>query len=81
MMAAVELKDPLEADKEAIPDAFLAKQKKLDELKFRAMEKDQELRALESTLAQRSEEREAEIEVLKNDLGHERQAWMTTHDE
>ena len=56
---------------------MLAKKKELDELKSRSIEKNQELRDLESTLAQRGEERKAEIEMLKNDLGHERQAWMT----
>lgn len=41
------------------------------------MEKNQELLALESTLVEKSGERNAEIEILKKDLGPERQAWMT----
>lgn len=77
-MAAVESKGPLGSDENTISDASLAKQKELDELKTRAMEKDQELRALESTLAQGSEERKAEIEILKKGLG---QAWMNTDSE
>lgn len=44
------------------------------------MEKSQELRDLESTLNQKGEKRKAEIEMLKTDLGHERQAWMTPED-
>ena len=62
-------------------DAFLAKRKKLDELKNRALAKDEELRALESTLAQKNEVREAEIGLLKRDLGPEREVWMGTEDE
>lgn len=76
-MATVDLKDPPRSD-EKISDAFLAKQKELDELRNRAVEKDLELRTLESTLARKGEERDADIEVLKRDLGHERQAWMMT---
>lgn len=79
-VTTVELKSPLGSDESTISDAFLAKQKKLEELKTRAMEKDLELRALESTLAQKGEERKADIEMLKNDLGNERQTWMTPED-
>lgn len=80
-MAAVELKTLEGSLNKNIPDALLSKQKELDTLKKRAMERDEELRALESTLAQKGEERKIEIETLKNDLGHERQAWMTTGNE
>lgn len=79
-VTTVELNSPLGSDESTISDALLAKQKKLEELKTRAMEKDLELRALESTLAQKGEERKADIEMLKNDLGNERQAWMTPED-
>ena len=65
-------------EENTISNALLAKQKELDELKNRAVEKDQELRALESILVEKSEERQAEIEILRKDLGNERQAWMTT---
>ena len=80
-MTAIELKDPLGSDENTISDAFLAKKKKLEELKNRMMEQNQELRALESTLIQKGEERKAEIEILKKDLGQERQAWMMTGNE
>ena len=78
---AIELKVPLGSDQNTSSYAFLAKRKEMEELKNRAMKKDQELRALESTLAQKNDERKAEIESLKKDLGHERQAWMTTGNE
>lgn len=80
-MAAVELKRPLGSDEKSVSDAMLAKRKELDELKNRAMEKEKELRALENTLARKGEERKAEIETLEKDLGHERQAWMSTANE
>ena len=80
-MSVVRLKGLLGSDENNSQDALLAKQKELDVLKKRAMERDKELRALESTLAQRGEERKAEIECLTKDLGHERRAWMTTGNE
>lgn len=42
------------------------------------MEKDRELRVLENILVEKSEERNADIESLRRDLGDERQAWMMT---
>ena len=80
-MVAVELKSLAESHNKTTPDALLSKQEELDTLVKRALEKDEELRALESTLAQKGEERKTEIETLKKDLGHERQAWMTTGNE
>ena len=80
-VAAVESKSLAASHSNNTPDAFLSKQKELDMLKKRAMEKDEEMSALESTLNQRGEERKTEIEILKKDLGHERQAWMTTEKE
>lgn len=80
-MAAVELKSLGESHCNDNPDKLLSKQKELDMLKKRAMEKDEELRALDSTLAQKGEERKSEIETLKQDLGHDRQAWITTGDQ
>lgn len=77
-MAAVDLKSPAASHSDDGPDALLSKQKELDTLRRRAMEKDEELRALENTLAQKGEERKIEFETLKEDLGRERQAWMTT---
>ena len=65
-------------DENTISNALLAKQKELNDLKDRAMEKDRELRVLENILVEKSEERNADIESLKRDLGDERQAWMTT---
>ena len=62
-------------------DAFLAKKKELEELKNRIKEQNQELRALESTLDQKSQDRKAEIEMLKKDLGQEREVWMMTGNE
>ncbi|CAD6590217.1 MAG: hypothetical protein ASARMPRED_004680 [Alectoria sarmentosa] len=79
--AVIKAKGHQESEKKSISDAFLAKKKELDGLKNRALEKDQELRDLESTLAQKGEERKAEIEMLRTDLGHERQAWMTAENE
>lgn len=64
-------------DENTISNALLAKQKELNDLKDRAMEKDRELRVLENRLVEKSEERNADIESLKRDLGDERQAWMT----
>lgn len=65
-------------DENTISNALLAKQKELNDLKDHAMEKDRELRVLENILVEKSEERNADIESLKRDLGDERQAWMTT---
>lgn len=64
-------------DENTISNALLAKQKELNDLKDRAMDKDRELRVLENILVEKSEERNADIESLKGDLGDERQAWMT----
>lgn len=80
-MAAAESKDLAASHSNETSDAVLSKQKELDILKKRAMEKDKELRTLESTLTQKGEERKIELENLKEDLGHERQAWMTTEGE
>lgn len=74
--AAFKMKGSLGPDENSLSDMFLAKKKELDELKNRAIKSNQELRDLESTLAQKGEERNAEIEMLKTDLGPERQAWM-----
>lgn len=72
------MKDGQRTDENTISNALLAKQKELNDLKDRAMEKDRELRVLENILVEKSEERNADIESLKRDLGDERQAWMTT---
>ena len=74
--AVVKAKGQQKSEKNFISDAFLAKKKELDKLKNRVVENNQELRDLESTLAQK-----AEIEMLRTDLGHERQAWMTAENE
>lgn len=79
-IAAAEDKDLLESEEISLSDVLLTKKKELDKLKSRLMEKDQELHDLESALTKKGEERKAEIESLKNDLGHERQAWMTPGD-
>ena len=70
----------LKSEENSLTEVLLAKKKELDKLKSRVMEKDQELHDLESTLTKKGEERKAEIESLKNDLGRERQAWMTPGD-
>ena len=78
---ATKTKGSLEPDEKSLSDSFLAKKKELDELKNRAIERDQELRDLETMLAQKGDERNTEIEILKTDLGPERQSWMTPEDE
>lgn len=77
-MAAVESKSLAASHSNNTSDALLSKQKELEMLKKRAMQKEEDLRALESTLTQKGEERKTEIETLKKDLGHERQTWMAT---
>lgn len=77
----IKAKGSLNPDEKSLSDVFLAKKKELEELKHRAMERDQELHDLESTLAQKGDERNTEFEMLKADLGPERQSWMTPEDE
>ncbi|KAF6236785.1 hypothetical protein HO173_005076 [Letharia columbiana] len=72
-----EVEGPPESAKTFVPDGLLAKKKELEKLKNRALEKNQELRDLETALAQKEKQRNAEIEELRKELGTGRQSWMT----
>lgn len=76
-MPTSEVEGPPESAKPLVPDGLLAKKKELEKLKNRALEKNQELRDLETALAQKEKQRNAEIEELRKELGTGRHSWMT----
>ena len=76
-MPASEVEGLPESRKTFVPDGLLAKKKELEKLKNRALEKNQELRDLETALAQKEKQRNAEIEESRKELGTGRQSWMT----